>query len=455
MLKLLVANRGEIAVRVIRSARELGIRTVAVCSETDVEALHVRLADEHVVIGPAPASRSYLDMDAVLSAAERTGADAVHPGYGFLSERADFAQRVVDSRLTFVGPSPRAIHLMGDKALARLTAAQAGVPTVPGSDGSVTSAADAESVADRIGFPLVIKAAGGGGGRGIHVVRSLNELTAALARARAEAGVAFGTDEVYLERFVTRARHVEVQVFGDGEQFIHLGERDCSLQRRRQKILEEAGAPALPAAIRDAMTAAAVRLAAQVRYRGAGTVEFLYDPDQGEFAFIEMNTRIQVEHPVTEMVTGVDLVREQLTVADGAPLSLTQDQVQPRGHAIELRINAEDPLRHFQPSPGPLRQLRLPSGPFVRTDSGCEAGGAVSPFYDSLIAKVVVWADTREAAIGRAKRAMDEVEVQGVQTTAAFLRQVLEMPAFLEASHHTTALEAWMADQGDEARRSV
>jgi len=453
---LLVANRGEIAVRVIRSARELGIRTVAVCSQTDVEALHVRMADAHVVIGPAPATRSYLNVDAVLDAAVQAGADAVHPGYGFLSERADFAERVGAAGMTFVGPSPEAIALMGDKALARSTAARAGVPTVPGSDGGVAEVEQALEVAERIGYPVAVKAAAGGGGRGIRVVGSAAELRQALPMAQAEASAAFGNGEVYLERFVERARHVEVQVFGDGERFVHLGERDCSLQRRRQKVVEEATAPNLPQRVRETMCASAVRLAAEVGYSGAGTVEFLYDVSREDFSFIEMNTRIQVEHPVTEMVLGRDLVREQLTVAAGEPLSFAQEQVEPRGHAMEFRINAENPDLGFLPSPGTLDRVRMPGGPFVRVDSGCEDGGQVSPFYDSLIAKVIVWGDTRETALARARRALDEVDVQGVSTTAGFLRRVVDIPEFADATYHTTFLEGWLAGQGDdEARRTA
>ncbi|MCC9738299.1 acetyl/propionyl/methylcrotonyl-CoA carboxylase subunit alpha [Streptomyces sp. MNU89] len=445
MRKLLVANRGEIAIRVIRAARELDVRTVAVCSEADAEALHVRMADEHVVIGPAPAARSYLDADAVVAAAVRLRADAVHPGYGFLSERAAFAQQVIDAGMTFVGPSPEAIHLMGDKALARSTAARAGVPTVPGSDGPLTDVDSALETAGHVGYPIAVKAAAGGGGRGIRIVRSPAELREALPLAQAEAKAAFGNGEVYLERFVHNARHIEVQVFGDGERFVHLGERDCSLQRRRQKVVEEACAPNLPAQVRQDMTNAAVSLAAAVSYSGAGTVEFLYDSARQEFFFIEMNTRIQVEHPVTEMVTGRDLVREQLTVAAGTPLSFTQEQVELRGHALEFRLNAEDPGAGFMPSPGTITVMRMPGGPFVRIDSGCEQGSQVSPFYDSLIAKLIVWGDTREAALARARRALDEIEVRGVATTAPFLRSLVDLPEFAEANYHTTFLESWMA----------
>ncbi len=446
MRTLLVANRGEIAVRILRAARELGLRTVAVCSEADVDALHVRMADEHRVIGPPSATRSYLDEQAVLAAAAASGADAVHPGYGFLSERASFAQAVVDAGLAFVGPSPEAIRLMGDKVLARRTAARAGVPTVPGSDGPVPDVEAALAVAERTGFPVVVKAAAGGGGRGIRVVESAEALREALPRVQGEAQSAFGNGEVYLERYVPAARHVEVQVFGDGERFVHLGERECSLQRRRQKVVEEAGAPDLPADVRERMTRSAVALAAEVGYHGAGTVEFLYDPERAEFHFIEMNTRIQVEHPVTELITRRDLVREQLTVAAGAPLSFTQEEVRPEGHALEFRLTAEDPDRGFFPSPGTLTRLHLPSGPFVRVDSGLVQGGEVPPFYDSLLAKVVVWGDTRETALARARRALDEVEVEGVATTAPFLRRLADHPGFVAGQYHTTSLEAWMTE---------
>jgi acetyl-CoA carboxylase biotin carboxylase subunit len=450
MRTVLVANRGEIAVRVIRAARELGLRTVAVASEADAEALHARLADESVVIGPASAARSYLNADAVLAAAAKTGADAIHPGYGFLSERADFAEQVAAAGLTFVGPSPEAIRMMGDKAAARATAAAAGVPTVPGSDGQVAGLDEALAAAERAGYPVVVKAAAGGGGRGIRVVTSEAELRQALPVAQAEAAAAFGSGEVYIERFVERARHVELQVFGDGQRFVHLGERDCSLQRRRQKVIEEATAPGIPDGTRKEMARAAVRLAAEVGYSGAGTVEFLYDAERGDFSFLEMNTRIQVEHPVTEMVVGRDLVREQLTVAAGEPLSFAQEDVEFRGHAIELRLNAEDPAHGFFPSPGMLETMRMPGGPFVRVDSGCEAGSVVSPFYDSLIAKVIVWGETREVALARARRALDEVEVRGVVTTAPFLRRVLDIPETVDATYHTTFLESWMSAQADD-----
>jgi len=449
MRKLLVANRGEIAVRIIRSARELGIRTVAVCSEAEVDAMHVRNADEHVVIGPAPAIKSYLDEDAVLTAGERTGADAIHPGYGFLSERASFARRVTDAGMIFVGPSPEAIAMMGDKAQARDTAARAGVPTVPGSDGPVTDFDAAVAQAEGVGYPVAIKAAAGGGGRGIRVVSSSVELRGALPVAQAEAVAAFGNGDVYIEHVVPAARHIEVQVFGDGEHFVHLGERDCSIQRRRQKVIEEAGAPGLPPARRPDMLAAAVRLASVVGYQGAGTVEFLYDPANENFFFLEMNTRIQVEHPVTEMVVARDLVREQLTVAAGASLSFAQDDVHMQGHAIEFRLNAEDPALNFLPSPGTVETMRLPGGPFTRIDAGFEAGSEISPFYDSLVAKIIVWGETRDIAIARALRALDEVEVRGIKTTARFLRDVVGTPEFRDGAYHTTWLESWMSRSDD------
>ncbi len=447
MQKLLIANRGEIAVRIIRAARELGIGTVAVYSESDAEALHVRLADERVLIGPPAASRSYLNMEAVVAAALDLGADAIHPGYGFLSERAEFADLVTNAKLTFVGPSADSIRLMGDKAQARSAAEAAGVPTVPGSNGPVNGLGEALAAAEKAGYPALVKAAAGGGGRGIRIVRDAEELTDVLPVAQAEAQAAFGNGQVYVERFVPRARHIEVQIFGDGRNFVHLGERECSMQRRRQKILEEAGAPGLPADIRDAMTAAAVALAAATNYRGAGTIEFLYDSERNEFYFIEMNTRIQVEHPVTEMITGTDLVREQLLVASGRPLSWTQEDITFRGHAIEVRLNAENPDFGFMPSPGILKSMHMPGGPFVRIDSGFGPGSEVSPFYDSLFAKLIVWGDTREVAIARMHRALSEVHVEGVVTTADFLLTILGLPEFRSGEYHTTFLEDWMAAQ--------
>lgn len=391
MEKLFIANRGEIAVRIIRAARELGIRTVVGASEADAGSYAASLADECIIIGPAAAGKSYLNQQVVLQAALDSGCDALHPGYGFLSENADFAQAVMSSGLVWVGPAPESIEMMGNKARARQAAEAAGVPTLRGSRGIVTPGDELLSEADTIGYPLVVKASAGGGGRGIRLVNSVDELVSTVQLAQAEALAAFGSGDVYLERFVQRARHVEVQVLGDGESVIHLGDRDCSMQRRQQKIVEEAPAPNLPDAVRERIRLSSVELARRCHYRGLGTVEFLYDPETNEAAFIEMNTRLQVEHPVTEMITGLDLVREQLLIAAGGHLRLTQEQVEFRGHAFEFRINAEDPANAFMPSPGILHRLDWPAGPGVRVDSGVVTGSAVAPYYDSLLAKLVVW----------------------------------------------------------------
>ncbi|VFA96923.1 acetyl-CoA carboxylase biotin carboxylase subunit [Nocardia cyriacigeorgica] len=447
MRKVLIANRGEIAVRIARAAREQGIATVAVYSEADKDAEHVRVADEAVLVGPAPAAASYLSVDAILAALRSSGADAVHPGYGFLSENAEFAQAVVDSGAVWVGPSPNAIREMGDKVAARKSAEAAGVPTVPGSAGEVHDAAEAQQVAERIGFPLAIKAAAGGGGRGIRVVTRLDELGPAISTAQAEARAAFGSDAVYLERFIPRARHIEVQIFGDGADAVHLGLRDCSVQRRRQKVVEEAGELGLPESIVTGMAEAAVRLAASVGYAGAGTVEFLFDELRTEYYFIEMNTRIQVEHPVTELIYQRDLVGEQLRVAAGHSLSFTQSQLIPTGHAIEVRINAEDPKMNFLPSPGTIERFDIPAGPFVRVDSGFKSGSVVAPFYDSMLAKVIVWGNDRPTALARMKRALNELVIEGVTTTAGFVAAVLDAEEFRTGEYHTTWLETWMTDQ--------
>lgn len=447
MRKVLIANRGEIAVRIALAAREQGIATVAVYSEADKDAEHVRVADEAVLVGPAPAAASYLSVDAILAALRSSGADAVHPGYGFLSENAEFAQAVVDSGAVWVGPSPNAIREMGDKVAARKSAEAAGVPTVPGSAGEVHDAAEAQQVAERIGFPLAIKAAAGGGGRGIRVVTRLDELGPAISTAQAEARAAFGSDAVYLERFIPRARHIEVQIFGDGADAVHLGLRDCSVQRRRQKVVEEAGELGLPESIVTGMAEAAVRLAASVGYAGAGTVEFLFDELRTEYYFIEMNTRIQVEHPVTELIYQRDLVGEQLRVAAGHSLSFTQSQLIPTGHAIEVRINAEDPKMNFLPSPGTIERFDIPAGPFVRVDSGFKSGSVVAPFYDSMLAKVIVWGNDRPTALARMKRALNELVIEGVTTTAGFVAAVLDAEEFRTGEYHTTWLETWMTDQ--------
>lgn len=441
MKKLLVANRGEIAVRIMRAARELGIETVAVCSEADVDALHTRTADHFEIIGPAPANKSYLVIDNVIDAAIRSGADAVHPGYGFLSERAEFAERLAANNLIFVGPSPAAITQMGDKAQAIKAAIAAGVPTIPGSNGPVLGIEDAVIVAARTGYPVAVKASAGGGGRGIRIAGDETELRSVLPVAQAEALSAFGSGEVYIERMIQGAKHIEVQVFGDGENFVHLGERDCSVQRRRQKLIEETPAHGLPGRVRDELCAAAVALTAAVRYQGAGTVEFLYEQATGEFFFIEMNTRIQVEHPITEAVTGIDLVAEQLRVAAGEPLSFSQSEISSRGHAIEIRLNAENPDLNFLPSPGTVTSFTMPAGPFVRIDSGFTVGSVVSPYYDSLLAKIIVWGRTRDEALGRARRAIAEIDVQGVNTTADFLNDILQTSEFKSGDYDTTFLE--------------
>ena len=442
--KLFIANRGEIAVRIIRAARELGIATVQAASAADRDMLAARLADKVVEIGPAQAAKSYLDPDALMHAALAAGADAVHPGYGFLAENADFAAAVERAGLIFVGPRPETIRLMGDKARARDAAAAAGVPTVPGSEGRIAEWATLGARAHAIGFPVMIKAAAGGGGRGIRVAADAEALDRLVTQARAEARAAFGDDGIYLERFLPRARHVEVQVLGDGQRVIHLFERECSVQRRRQKIWEEAPAATLSAAARNDLCASAVRLAEAVGYRGAGTLEYLFDEATGAFYFIEMNTRIQVEHPVTEMVTGIDLVREMLRIAGGAPLGLAQGDIALRGHAIECRINAEDPENDFRPAPGKVHSLAVPGGPGVRFDSMLYAGYTVPPFYDSLLAKLIVWDETRPMALARLRRALAELEVGGIPTTIPLHRRLAGHPDIARNVVHTGWLEAWL-----------
>ena len=446
MNTVLVANRGEIAVRVIRACRALGLRTVAVYSEADRGAMHTRLADCAVCIGPAAATQSYLSAPALLATARGTGADAIHPGYGFLAENADFAAACVEAGLTFVGPSAEAIRAMGDKVHARERAAALGVPIVPGSRAPVADSAQVERVARSVGYPLLLKAAAGGGGRGMRVVRSAGELTDAFIAAQAEAQAAFGDGRLYVERFLEQVRHVEIQILAD--RFggtVQLGERECSVQRRHQKVLEEAPSAAVTPALRQAMGEAAVALVRDIKYENAGTVEFVLDPSSGRFYFIEMNTRIQVEHPVTEMVTGIDLVAAQLRLAAGERLAFPQAAVTISGHALECRINAEDPDADFRPSPGRITRWTPPDGPGLRIDTHVEAGAVVSPFYDSLLAKVVAHGRDREAAIARMTEALSRFDVEGITTTVAFHRRVLRHPDFVAGRVHTRWVEEELA----------
>jgi acetyl-CoA carboxylase biotin carboxylase subunit len=437
--KVLVANRGEIALRVIRACRELGVGTVAVYSEADRESLHVRFADDDVCIGPPPGRQSYLRIPALISAAEITGADAIHPGYGFLAENAEFADTCRASNIAFIGPTGEQIRAMGDKASARRLAAEAGVPTVPGSPGVMRDAEEALAVAGEIGFPVIIKATAGGGGKGMRIARDPDEFTQLFSLAQNEALSAFGNGDVYVEKYLTRPRHVEIQVLGDQHgRVVHLGERDCSVQRRHQKLIEESPSPALTPALRDQMGEAAVRLAAAIDYVGAGTIEFLLDED-GSFYFMEMNTRIQVEHPVTEMVTGWDLVKEQVRVAAGEPLA--DRDIVLSGHAIEVRINAEDPYKNFQPSPGLITAYHPPGGPGVRVDTHVYAGYTVPPYYDSLLAKLIVHGRDRAEALARLGQALDSFILEGVTTTIPFLARVIRHPDFVAGDIDTKFLE--------------
>jgi acetyl-CoA carboxylase biotin carboxylase subunit len=437
--RVLIANRSEIALRVMRACRELELETVAVYSTADETALHVREADHSVCIGKPAARQSYLSIDALIDAARASGADAVHPGYGFLAENADFARACEAAGLVWVGPPPDAIDRMGDKAAARELARSADVPVVPGTPGTV-SADEAASVADELGYPVMVKAAGGGGGRGIRVVRDPSELRDAVDGAAREADAAFGNPALYVEKLVERPRHVEVQVLADTHgSTVHLYERDCSIQRRRQKLIEESPSPALDDGTRVEMAACAVRLAERAAYTNAGTVEFLVDA-HGRFYFIEMNTRIQVEHPVTEMVTGVDLVKEQLRIAAGGPLSVSQPEISQTGAAIEFRINAEDPDAGFQPSPGEISALQLPEGRGVRVDTALYAGYTVPPFYDSLVAKLIVWGHDRDEAIARGRSALRELRIDGIKTTVPFHLRMLDDAGFRRGEHHTEYL---------------
>ncbi len=441
--KVLIANRGEIALRIQRACRELGIPTVAVHSTADAEAMHVRLSDESVCIGPPAARDSYLNMSAILTAASITGADAIHPGYGFLSENADFAEMVTDHGLTFIGPTAAHIRMMGDKITAKAAMASLGVPLVPGSDGAVSDMAEAEAVAARIGFPVLIKAAAGGGGRGMKVAHSAGELEEAWRVARAEARSAFGNDAVYIEKYLDKPRHIELQVLADSHgNVVHLGERDCSLQRRHQKLLEEAGSPALSAAERDALGATVTAGLAKLGYQNAGTLEFLYQ--DGQFAFIEMNTRLQVEHPVTEMITGIDIVREQIRIAAGQPLGYGQADIRFTGHAIEVRVTAEDPDT-FMPTPGRVTVFHVPGGLGVRVDSALYADYLVPSYYDSMVAKLIVHAPDRPTAIARLRRALEEFAVAGIKTTIPLHQRIAMDPEFIAGDYDIHWLERFVA----------
>jgi len=441
--KVLIANRGEIALRIHRACHEMGIKTVAVHSTADADAMHVRLADQAVCIGPPSATDSYLNIPNIISAAEITGADAIHPGYGFLSENARFAEIVELHNIIWIGPKPEHIRVMGDKVEAKRTAGALGLPLVPGSDGGIDDIDEARRVADAIGYPVIVKAASGGGGRGMKVVDAPEKLESLMSQARSEAKAAFGDATVYIEKYLGRPRHIEFQVFGDGNgKAIHLGERDCSLQRRHQKVLEEAPSPVISAEQRAEMGGIVARAMADMGYRGAGTIEFLYE--DGRFYFIEMNTRLQVEHPVTEMITGIDLVREQIRVACGDGLSFTQDEVEFRGHAIECRINAEDP-QSFAPSPGRITGYHAPGGLHVRVDSGLYAGYRVPPYYDSMIAKLIVYGTSREKCLLRLRRAIEEFVIEGVKTTIPLHQRLIDDPEVQAGSYDIKWLEEWLA----------
>jgi len=456
--KILIANRGEIAVRIIRACRDLQLSPVAVYSEADAQAVHVGLCDEAVCIGPAPSVQSYLNIPAIIAAAKTTNAEAIHPGYGFLAENAEFAQAVTDAGLTFIGPDAEAMRVMGSKTSARRAAVAAGVPIVPGTVEPLNSFDEAAEVANKFGYPVMLKASAGGGGKGMRLVASPAELRSAFDGAKSEAASAFGDSAVYLEKAVTRPRHIEIQIFADRHgNVVHLGERECSIQRRHQKVIEECPSPINDATLRAEMGAAAVKLARAVNYVGAGTVEFLVADDTREFYFLEMNTRLQVEHPVTELVTGIDLVREQITVAAGAPLSFSQEEIRWEGHAIECRVYAEDPANNFFPSPGRIIFLRVPHGPGIRDDSGVELNSEVSIHYDPLISKLAAWGRTRAESIDRLRRALEEYEVGGIKTTLPFFREIVRDEEFKAGNLDTGFIsrfnERREATREDEGKR--
>jgi acetyl-CoA carboxylase biotin carboxylase subunit len=447
--KILIANRGEIALRIIRACKEMGIRTVAIYSEADRNSLHAHYADEAFCVGPAAGNRSYLNIPNIISAATLAGVDAIHPGYGFLAENARFAEICETHRIKFIGPSAEAIEKMGDKAVAKQTMKNAGVPVVPGSDGIITGEKSAIPMANEIGYPVIIKASAGGGGRGMRVVYNEDELQNAYHTAQAEADAAFGNPEVYMEKYIEEPKHIEVQIlmdeYGNG---VYLGERDCSVQRRHQKVIEEAPSPAVTPEIRRRLGEAALAGAKSVGYANAGTIEFLLDKN-GRFYFMEMNTRIQVEHPVTEMITGTDLIKEQIKIASGAKLSFQQSDIVIRGHAIECRINAEDPAYNFRPSPGKITLYHIPGGPGVRVDSAAYQEYQIPPYYDSMIAKLIVWEDTREAAISRMIRALGEFEIEGIKTTIPFHLEVLSNPYFQKGEVYTNFIQTRIFPSAD------
>ncbi|MFT5438933.1 MAG: acetyl-CoA carboxylase biotin carboxylase subunit [Alphaproteobacteria bacterium] len=447
--KILIANRGEIALRIHRACHEMGIRTVAVHSTADAHAMHVRLADESVCIGPPSATESYLNMPAILTAATITNADAIHPGYGFLSENATFASMVEEHGICFIGPTPDHISLMGDKIASKAKVKELGIPVVPGSEGALSSDQEAHAIAKEMGYPVLVKASAGGGGRGMKAVFAPDELSNALSQAKTEAKAAFGDDTMYMEKYLSKPRHIEIQVMGDGKgTVIHLGERDCSLQRRHQKILEEARSPALNAEQRKAIGERVCSALSKINYRNAGTVEFLYE--DGQFYFIEMNTRLQVEHPVTEMITGIDMVREQIRLADGAPLSVLQDDIVFNGHAIECRINAESPI-NFTPSPGNITDYHPPGGLGVRVDSALYGGYTVQSHYDSLISKLIVHGATRNECLMRLRRCLEEYVIDGIETTIPLHQKIINDPDFVNGDYDIHWLERFVANQGDDA----
>jgi acetyl-CoA carboxylase biotin carboxylase subunit len=444
--RLLIANRGEIAVRIQRACRELGIETAQVYSEADRDSMAVRDADFAVCIGPARSSESYLRAETVVAAAQALRADAIHPGYGFLSENAAFARLCEREGITFIGPPGDVIATMGDKASARATAVAAGVPVTPGSSGTIPSAAAARETAARLGYPVILKAVAGGGGRGMRIVEAEADLETHFDAAVREAKAAFGDGAMYVEKYLTGIRHVEIQVLADGETVLHLGERDCSSQRRNQKLIEESPSPGLSPVMREAMGAAAVRLCEHVGYRSAGTIECIVDPARDVFYFMEMNTRVQVEHPVTECVTGIDIVKEQIRIAGGERLAIRQSDVHLSGHAIECRINAEDPARGFAPCPGQLGEVRFPGGPGIRVDSHVHSGAVVPPYYDSLIAKLIAWGRDRDEALARMRRALGELRIDGVSTTAPFIARLLDSGAFRRGAVHTRFVEEFIRE---------